>query len=55
VIVSSSENDFDINESYRLGANGYVRKQYGQPQPGEYLVAVAQYWLQSNLSPTYES
>jgi CheY-like chemotaxis protein len=51
VVVSSSENDRDVNESYRLGANSYVRKQYGQPQPGEYLVTIVQYWLQSNLPP----
>jgi len=51
VIVSSSQSEVDVNESYRLGANSYIRKQYGQPQPGEYLVAIAQYWLQLNLPP----
>jgi two-component system response regulator len=51
VVVSSSNQEQDVHKSYRLGANSYVRKQYGQPQAGEYLVEVALYWLRHNLPP----
>ena len=50
VVVSSSNQEQDIRKSYWLGANSYVRKQYGQAQAGEYLVDVALYWLHHNLS-----
>ena len=50
VVVSSSNQEQDIRKSYWLGANSYVRKQYGQAQAGEYLVDVALYWLRHNLS-----
>ena len=48
VVVSSSAQPRDIEESYRLGANSYVCKQYDPARPGEYLVDVVRYWLGLN-------
>ncbi len=48
VVISSSSRDSDIRESYRLGANSFVSKRYGQSQPGEYVVDIARYWLDLN-------
>ena len=48
VVISSSNLDSDVAEAYRLGANSFVSKQYGQPKPGEYLIDIARYWLTLN-------
>ena len=48
VVLSSSSRDSDVQESYRLGANSFVSKRYGQALPGEYVVDIARYWLDLN-------
>ena len=48
VIVSSSQARSDIRECYRLGANSFVVKTVDPKRPGEYLVDVADYWLNLN-------
>jgi two-component system response regulator len=48
VVVSSSNRPEDVQECYRLGANSYVTKQYGNQSPGDYLARVARYWLELN-------
>jgi len=48
VVLSSSSRDSDIQDSYRLGANSFVSKRYGQVLPGEYVVEIARYWLDLN-------
>ena len=48
VIVTSSNREVDVKESYRLGANSFVVKQFDLAKPGEYLVDVAHYWLDLN-------
>jgi two-component system response regulator len=48
VVISSSERDKDIEASYRLGANSYVRKRLEPGGPGQYLVDAARYWLELN-------
>jgi two-component system, response regulator len=48
VIVTSSDRESDVRESYRLGANSFVVKQFDSTNPGEYLVAIARYWLEMN-------
>jgi two-component system response regulator len=48
VVISSSDHDSDIRESYRLGANSYVRKRLQPGGPGYYLVEAARYWLDVN-------
>lgn len=51
VMVSSSDRESDIRESYRLGANSYLVKQYQRDQPGRYLADAARYWLELNRGP----
>ena len=51
VMVSSSDRESDIRESYRLGANSYLVKQYQRERPGRYLADAARYWLELNRGP----
>lgn len=51
VVISSSDRDADIRDSYRLGANSYLRKRLDPKRPGEYLVDAARYWLELNRTP----
>ena len=51
VMVSSSDRESDIRESYRLGANSFLVKQYQRGRPGQYLVDAARYWLELNRGP----
>ncbi len=48
VIVSSSQAASDIRDCYRMGANSFIVKSVDAKRPGEYLVDVAQYWLNLN-------
>jgi CheY-like chemotaxis protein len=51
VVMTSSNQDRDVTESYRLGVNGYVTKPV---QLAAFMEAVAQigmYWLQTNQRP----
>jgi len=48
VIVTSSDRESDVRDSYRRGANSFVVKQFDPAKPGEYLVAIARYWLDMN-------
>jgi len=51
VMVSSSNRESDVRESYRMGANSFVVKQYQRREPGQYLVDAARYWLELNRGP----
>ena len=51
VVVSSSRYAHDLRESYRLGANSFVRKRFGAGPATDYLINVAQYWLDFNELP----
>ena len=48
VIVSSSQAENDIRDCYQMGANSFIVKSFDEKRPGEYLVDVAQYWLNLN-------
>lgn len=48
VIVSSSRDQRDVFESYRLGANSFVSKNHGLEHPGDHVIAIARYWLELN-------
>jgi|SRR5580658_1226292 two-component system response regulator len=52
VVMTSSNQDRDVTESYNLGVNGYVTKPV---QVASFMEAVAQigmYWLLTNQAPT---
>lgn len=51
VVLSSSNQERDVAESYRLGANSYVRKAVDFTQFSETVRAVAHYWLTLNAPP----
>ena len=52
VILTSSDEDRDIVESYRLGANSYVRKPVDFTQFAEAVRHLGLYWLVFNQVPS---
>jgi len=54
VVLTSSDDQRDINESYRLGANSYVRKPVNFDQFQEAVRHVQCYWLRFNEPPLSE-
>lgn len=51
VVMTSSQEDEDIIQSYSLGANGYVRKPVDFTQFSEAVRLLGLYWLVLNQSP----
>ncbi|MBI5368782.1 MAG: response regulator [Planctomycetes bacterium] len=51
VILSSSKSDLDLRESYRLGANSYVRKPVDFHEFRATLQFIGRYWVEVNESP----
>ena len=49
VVLSSSKNDTDISEAYRLGANAYLSKPANFEGLVETVRAINDFWLKSNL------
>src|SRR6516164_8391399 len=54
VVLSSSRYADDLRESYRLGANSFVRKRFGAEHLSRSLVSLAKYWLDLNEAPPGE-
>ena len=52
VVLTSSDDQRDIGESYRLGANSYVRKPVNFDQFQETVRQVQSYWLRLNVPLT---
>ncbi len=51
VVITSSKEDKDLNESYRLGANSYIRKPVDFIQFTEAIKQLGLYWLVLNEAP----
>jgi two-component system response regulator len=51
VVLTSSDDQRDVLESYRLGANSYVRKPVNFNQFKEAVRRIQFYWLRLNVSP----
>jgi two-component system response regulator len=52
VVLTLSDDERDIVEAYRLGANSYVRKPVDFDRFNDLLQQIGRYWLEFNESPT---
>jgi two-component system, response regulator len=55
VVLSSSNQDRDVQKSYALGANGYVQKPVDFDQFSLVIRRIIAYWLDTNLTPRTHS
>ncbi|MCX8038390.1 MAG: response regulator [Candidatus Sumerlaeia bacterium] len=51
ICMTSSQDDRDIRESYRLGANSYILKPVNYAEWARAISSLVAYWLQLNLLP----
>lgn len=53
VILSSSDQESDEHEAYRLGANGYVKKPRGFKESCGAIAQIERDWLRTDVAPQY--
>jgi two-component system, response regulator len=53
VVLTSSEEECDLIESYELGANSYLVKPMDFDRLGESVRKASQYWLELNQTPKF--
>jgi len=51
VVLSSSQEERDLIESYEIGVNSYIVKSMDFDEFGKAVQVLSQYWLQFNLTP----
>ena len=51
VVLTSSDEDRDLAQSYRLGANSYIRKPEDSTEFSEAVGALGRYWFRLNRTP----
>jgi two-component system response regulator len=51
VVLTSSKEEKDLVESYRLGVNSYIQKPVDFEQFRQTLAQVRQYWMSINQAP----
>ena len=54
VVLTSSDEDADINDAYNLGAQSFIRKPVDHGRFTEAVQQTTQYWLSLNESPDPE-
>jgi CheY-like chemotaxis protein len=52
VIMTSSNQERDISEAYRLGVNGFVTKPVQLAEFSKVVASIGQFWLTTNRAPT---
>jgi len=55
VVLTTSDKDTDINESYNLGAQSFIRKPVDHERFTDAVQQTTRYWLRLNESPSHES
>ena len=53
IVVSTSENEIEIERAYKLGATSYIQKPMGYRQWINYLTVLRDYWLNTVTLPLY--
>lgn len=51
VVLTSSDEEIDLKQSYRLGANSYIRKPVDYTQFADNIERTVVYWTRMNTSP----
>ncbi len=52
VIMTSSDQDRDIDAAYALGANGFVTKPVTLPEFSSAVATIGRFWVETNRSPS---
>jgi CheY-like chemotaxis protein len=52
VIMTSSDQDRDIEAAYTLGANGFVTKPVTLPEFSSAVATIGRFWIETNRSPS---